>query len=332
MRIHLQARQTSFLYSIHGQTLASNVGLSSYAPSPSLQADISFLWQPNRLDTSAEVSWIYHWRRPDDTEWLSSGQMDAQNGYLLRLHGAADFRLSFDGCRIRANPIGSFSLESLAGMLADCVLPFAFTLQGRHVFHAGGSSVDGQAVIFLGESGAGKSTLAANLLAHGFPVLADDYVVLRPSSSGAHLPIEVLPGRPKLRLWPGVKKFIFDEKPNGGTDGEKCVVEVEVEVEGGTASLPTTVPLQRVYLLQPSDGMNSGPAVRSVPGPEALIELFRHAFRLDYTSKTMLVNELQSLSAIIESVAVKRLCFPRTLEGMAKAAALVIAEQKKAAA
>ena len=330
MRIHLQTRQTSYLYSIHGQTLASNVFLSSYPQASTTQADITFSWQSENFENPKDLRWIHHWRHHDGAEWLSSARAGDGDGYLLRMHGAANFRLSFDGCRIRGNPIGSFSLESLDGMLADCVLPFALTLQGRHVFHASGSSVDGQAVILLGESAAGKSTLAANLLAHGFPVLADDYVVLRPSSSGAHLPIEVLPGRPKLRLWPGVKKFIFDKKPNVGTDGEKCVVEVEVD--GGTASLPTTVPLQRVYLLHPSDGMNSGPAVRSVPGPEALIELFRHSFRLDYTSKTMLVNELQGLSAIIESTQVKRLRFPRTLEGMAKAAALVIAEQKKAAA
>ena len=96
--------------------------------------------------------------------------------------------------------------------------------------------------------------------------------------------------------------------------------------------MPPAVPLRRVYLLEPSDGMNSSPAVRSVPGPEALIELFRHSFRLDYTRKAMLVNELQGLSAIIESAEVKRLRFPRTLEGMAKAAELVIAVQKKAAA
>ena len=327
MRIHLQARQNSYRYSIHGQTLASNVRLSPYVPASSPKTDISFLWQPKTLDPPKDISWIYHWRQPDGAAWLSSAHASDGDGYLLRLHGAADFRFSADGRQISANPIGPFSPNSLDSILANIVLPFAFTLQGRHVFHASGCSVDGQAVIFLGESGAGKSTLAANLSARGFPVLADDCAVLRPSPPGAHLPIEVLPGMPKLRLWPGIQKAVLRNEPSVESDGEKNVVEVNTKNPG-------RVPLRSVYLLDSLDGLpfNSSPAVRSVSGPEALIELFRHSFRLDYTNKIMLVNELQSLSAIIESAEVKRLRFSRTLEGMAKASELVIAEQKKAAA
>jgi len=58
----------------------------------------------------------------------------------------------------------------LAQMLADRV--------GSPLLHAGGVTAVGGALLLPGESGSGKSSLTAGLAAVGYPVLADDAVIL----------------------------------------------------------------------------------------------------------------------------------------------------------
>jgi hypothetical protein len=71
-------------------------------------------------------------------------------------------------------------------------------LRGMFVLHASAIEIDGKAVSFAGESGSGKSSLASALHLRGYPVLADDVVIL----GNVHGRWNVWPGTPTLRLWP----------------------------------------------------------------------------------------------------------------------------------
>ena len=72
----------------------------------------------------------------------------------------------------------------LCGWVLGSVMAYAMCLRGLPVLHGSVVAIDGQAVGLLGTSGAGKSTLAAALVAAGGRLLADDHLVVRPSSRG----------------------------------------------------------------------------------------------------------------------------------------------------
>lgn len=64
--------------------------------------------------------------------------------------------------------------------------------------HAAAASMDGAAILLAGPAGAGKSTLLVHVVSHGWDLLADDVVALRPDRREA-LP---LPFSPEVRTSP----------------------------------------------------------------------------------------------------------------------------------
>ena len=67
---------------------------------------------------------------------------------------------------------------------------------GSASIHATAVAVDGRALLICGASGAGKSGLAAEMLALGAGLVADDLCLLRPVGPG--LEVARPPGRPAL--------------------------------------------------------------------------------------------------------------------------------------
>jgi hypothetical protein len=70
-------------------------------------------------------------------------------------------------------------LEDLAALGVTWLL----APHGRFILHGGALARDDRAVLVIGNTGAGKSTLAAAALEAGWPVLADDQVVLDASAT-----------------------------------------------------------------------------------------------------------------------------------------------------
>jgi hypothetical protein len=96
-------------------------------------------------------------------------------------------------------PCGSAASADVSEVLIASALPAALWMQGRLVLHAAAvcNGVGAPAVGILGRSGAGKSTLAANLVARGTRLLADDSVAIAHDPSG--LTASGLPGGLFLR-------------------------------------------------------------------------------------------------------------------------------------
>lgn len=306
----------SYLYSVYAQTLESNTALPSLVATRASRVDFCFAWKPPRLCAPTRVTWIHHWRHPDGGEWLHAAR--AGKGYLLRLERSADFWLSRDGLEIRGVPFRVLSAELLDHLLINHILPFALVPRGLLVFHASGSCLGEKAALFLGGAGTGKSTLAAILLARGYAPLADDCAVV----DGRDEALRVLPSPPTLRLWPEVKKAVLGEARHSSWVSGKHTVRLEA-----TQSFPAaTTVLSRIYVLTPDRDSSAAPAIESLLGPQALIELIRHSYRLDFSDHSQLTHQFEKLSDLAESVRVSRLTFVPSVEGMAGAADLVLSD------
>lgn len=157
------------------------------------------------------------------------------------------------------NDVGTFrvregreiTIDALAGVeestLRLCLLGFVFAMllhqRGLFVLHASGVEVGGGAVLFIGNSGYGKSTLAAALRARGYCHVTDDQGVL---SIAADAPLLVLPGFPRIKLWP-------DSAASLGADPEslpRLVPETDKRTVSTASSFwRTPLPLHCLYFL-----------------------------------------------------------------------------------
>ena len=93
----------------------------------------------------------------------------------------------------------------LAGPAATALLQ----LRGVATLHAAAIEIGNEAVVLLGVSGAGKSALAAELVARGHALLADNLVGLIASGDR----VAVLPAYPRLQLWDDVLPEAEREQP-----------------------------------------------------------------------------------------------------------------------
>ena len=81
-------------------------------------------------------------------------------------------------------------------------------IRGTTCLHGSAVAIDGMIVALLGPQGAGKSTLAGAFARAGFPVAADDIILLAETETG----FLVEPTYPVLRLWPSSVEILFGHK------------------------------------------------------------------------------------------------------------------------
>lgn len=131
------------------------------------------------------------------------------------LHDGPVLQIGRDGsCRFALPAVGAFLLRGGREIIVDAaegvpeadlrvfLLGSLFGLlchqRGLLPLHASAVLIDGAAVAFTGPSGIGKSTLAAAFAAAGYPVVADDVLVVDPSVTDRPT---VRPALLGLRLW-----------------------------------------------------------------------------------------------------------------------------------
>jgi hypothetical protein len=98
--------------------------------------------------------------------------------YWAHLPGTASFRFHADELSVVAISDAGVSPELVEDAYFRNVLPLVMQLRGYEVLHASAVSTPAGLVVLSGVSGAGKSTFASALSARGYPVWADDAVVL----------------------------------------------------------------------------------------------------------------------------------------------------------
>lgn len=312
------------LYQVWDIILASNIPLPELRHVNGNEPDCTFQLLPGQETGPACCDWFHHRRLPNGEIWLSF--LRQGSGYLLRFPGLADFLVPGDGREIRGYPLSGIPLNTIRHLLLDQVIPLGLTMQRRVGLHAGAVVTPYGAIAFIGETGRGKSTLTGSFVQQGFPQLTDDCLFLK--ESGGQL--FGLPSYPGLRLWPDVVSALF------GHEIEVSQVTHYMEKKrlaldnAGLVFSPDLVPLRRVYVLAPPEEIGNTSSITMTPlfPRDALMELVKHAYRLDIADRQGLGQEFESLARAAALLPLYRLSFPREFSLLPAVRDAILAELK----
>lgn len=246
------------------------------------------------------------------------------SGYLLRFADMADFEVSSEGDRIRCRPVPALPPETMRHLLLDQVIPRALSLRGRLVLHASAVAVEGVAIAFLGPTGQGKSSLATSFARAGFPLLADDTVVLQPLEGGA---VAAVPSYPGVRLWAeDVAALLGEGAPAAPVAHYTSKLRVGRGLGFRFARDP--LPLGRLYVLDPVEVPDTctQPVIERPTLPQALVLLLPQVFRMDVTGRSHLRSEFEMLASSPALALVRVLRFQWGLERLSDIRGAVLAD------
>ena len=140
--------------------------------------------------------------RETDVAECPAGQPFPEDGWIF---GPDWFAMGVNGLRflyrrgdgVAWQAIDETSRGYAALYLSGAVYTAVASLNGLFPLHVSAVLHKGRAYAFGGPSGAGKSTLVAALASRGFPLVADDTLLVVPGGSGAPF---CLPGHKRLKL------------------------------------------------------------------------------------------------------------------------------------
>ena len=258
---------------------------------------------------------FHTWRSADGSENMWAGRNEAV--YLLAFPGLARFAIDFSRHAITAEAAPGCDDQTLAHLLLDQALPRAVCHEGRCVLHASAVEIGGGVVAFTGISGSGKSTLAGAFHRAGYPVLADDCLLVEPVRGV----VRALAAYPSLRLWPDAASALFsaDERSYFGAADMASYSNKQV-LRVGRAESPSFLPLRALYLLDRKPGRAGRDSVTLEPadGQPAIMGLIEAQFALDVVGRDPVVRNFESVRGIAGRVPVVCLTFPRNYEKLGR--------------
>jgi hypothetical protein len=283
----------------------SNVALPELVPASRRVPDVALTWTVGARVRREPCRWFDEWRENGDL-WLAFGRMDGR--YLLRFPRIADFVVSDDGQHVAAYHRRATDRATVRHVFLDQVLPLILSARGALALHASAVLAPGGAIAFTGKSGSGKSTLAASFGAAGFPFVADDYVGLTEEDGT----IMAVPSYPGLRLWPDMLPAV----PRLRAPSSKRFRKLRTAAAtAGFRYRRTPAALRRIYVLS-GERRESGVAVSIPSVRDSVMDLLRHAYRLDRTDRSALTRELDLAAHVAQQWIVRRLAFARTISGL----------------
>jgi hypothetical protein len=295
-----------------GLTLASDGPLPGLRQSPSAAPDIRIHLRgfPDWLRSgNAGESEIWSSRddatTPDDT--VSVRSVGAGRAMLVTYADGMEFLVSRQGDEVWVRGPGGFTMETAATYLLGPVVGLVLRLRGITCLHASAVSVDGKALVFVGEAGAGKSTIAAAFALRGHHVLTDDIAALS-LHRGAW---QVEPGIPSVRLWDDSTALLLGDPsalPHMAPGWEKRYMDLSAH---GAGSFPLdAVPLVGVYVLDRGGTSPPGAEPRRLSPGRALITLVRHTYANVLLDRDLRAAEFRALSSVVSTVPVWRVAAP----------------------
>lgn len=211
---------------------------------------------------------------------------------------------------VSCHPVDGVTPFTVEHLHLNQVLPLLLSAQGQQVYHASAVVIDGAAIAFMGESGRGKSTLAAAFAVVGSPFLTDDGLVLERADDGRFL---ALPSHPSIRLWADSANALVPA-------GAACAPAVQYSPKArflASESLvfsASPVPLQRVFYL--GDGQTETPRIEPLSARDAMTQLIRHSFLLDFDARTRLQSYFTATAALANQPLHYRLEYPRSFKAL----------------
>ncbi|HEU4366668.1 MAG TPA: hypothetical protein VFV05_00395 [Methylomirabilota bacterium] len=251
----------------------------------------------------------------DDPLYISADRDDAGRPLLvvrqspgaarfhLRYADGTDFVVDGPGTQVWARWPEPWTLDDVATYLLGPVLAFVLRRRGTTCLHASAVALGERAVALVGPPGAGKSTLAAGLARRGHPGLSDDVVALTHVEGR----VAVQPGPPRIRLWPDSVAALYgapDALPRLTPTWDKRVLEL-TSTRGGYH--PRPLPLAAIYLLTTRASAPTLPRVEGLSAVESLLALVANTSMNYLLDAAMRGQEFACLSAVVDSVPVRRL-------------------------
>jgi hypothetical protein len=240
------------------------------------------------------------------------------------------FLVSRAGNQIDCQPLPGVPEATVRHLLLDCVIPLILSRREPLVLHASAILTGHGAIAFIGTSGQGKSTLAASHGQLGYPLISDDYLVLRETPEAPEVESKwiAVPSYPGVRLLPGTSDGIF-EVPPATTEvahytSKRRISDLEV--------LPFTespAVIRSIYVLD-DEGVEPPPepVVELISPRESFMKMVSSSFNLDITDKELLRRQFATLRRIVGAIPCFRLCYAREF-GTLPAVSNVIANHQE---
>jgi HprK-related kinase A len=176
------------------------------------------------------------------------------------------------------------------------------------LLHASGVEKDGKALLMTGESGAGKSTLAALLMARGWRLLGDEFVLIDPATGMAH-------GFPRLISLKNEAIGVMAREAPGGRWGPRLEGTpkgtIRHLVPDARAIAAMDQPAVPTLLLFPNFGFE--PAAREVPPSECFVRLTQAS--TNYVS--LAEAGFEALTRLVRAVPARAIDYPDTASAVA---------------
>lgn len=232
------------------------------------------------------------------------------DGHVARYHRTASFLIDVKHHRIVAYPRAHVSRVVLHQLLISQIVPLLFSLGDQLVLHGSAVATSAGAVGFVGASRQGKSTIAGALGLRGFPLIADDCLVIdrRPHSWTVRL-FDV-----GVRLWPD-SATRFRRKGAPGFCADQQGKQRFNAGDLGFHYASGATKMRALYLMSPK--APTAP-LRSTPVParEAHLALLNQMYQLGHDDPAALRAGFLRLSDLVAGVEVRRLSYPRTLSAL----------------
>jgi hypothetical protein len=319
----MQSREFVHTYGVYGVTLRSHIQLALPDYPGAGLAEIELQLRERDYFAEAIAGVPLQWSRYSTYQYahLYSGVS------YVRWEDIGEFLVSSDGRLITCCPACESRHESFQVYLLGQALSFALVKCGFEPLHATSIVVEGQAVAFLGDSGFGKSSLAAYFISAGDRLLTDDLLLLQQRPEG----FLAYPGPPRIKLFPDMaRKYL------GGVDGG---------VPMNSAALKLILPLDRnkvcespiilsaIYRLSPPQDMPDTQEVKFEPlAPrQAFLELSCNTFNYVILDGDRASRQIKETARIVNTVPVKRLLHPRSLEALPAVRQAIIKDLHKIA-
>ena len=165
-------------------------------------------------------------------------------------------------------------------------------------------------IAFVAPSGYGKSTIALSMALAGYPLQADDCLILE-SCPGNSTPM-VVPSYPGGRLW---------ADSSAALGGHALPGKHHLPVPFS----PEPSPLTAIFILdEPAPEPSTGITVDRLSGREAFLELIAQGYHLDASGPLANRGLFEHFGRIVELVPMYRLRYVRNLDGLAGLHAVVL--------
>lgn len=308
---------TTFCYRAFGLNLTSNVRIPGLISGPSgVSPDLAICMAPGEaaIDPAAyphlwfESRYKTPWGEPLVRIFASDGASDgASNGdssggasspeprdYWIRYQEGVNFLLRDSASRLSGSWPENYFFEDAVTYLLGPVMAFVAQMKGVTCLHGSAIAVDGGAVVLTGPQGAGKSTTAASFARAGFPIIADDLILLLEKDGE----IVVEPSYPVLRLWPDSVTHLFgneDALPRISPSWNKRGFNVN---EGEAHFQRTPVPLKALYFLGPRSNDDTAPFLTPAAGTSAVVRLVGNSWGHYAAQPAILARQLGMLTRV----------------------------------